>query len=58
MMAPNETGTFDEPLMRAQILAFLDVYCRDLTLRDARELYVDAFSDGGAGVGAARLNPS
>ncbi len=31
--------------MRRQILAFLDEYCRTLTLQDVREWYVDAFPD-------------
>jgi hypothetical protein len=31
-----------EALMRAQILAFLEEYCRGMTLRDVREWFVDA----------------
>ncbi len=33
----------DERLMKLQVLAFVEEYCRGLTLRDARELYVEAF---------------
>jgi len=35
----------DERAMRRQILAFLDEYCRTLTLQDVREWYADAFPD-------------
>jgi hypothetical protein len=35
----------DERAMRRQILAFLDEYCRDMTLQDVREWYNDAFSE-------------
>lgn len=31
--------------MRRQVLAFLDEYCRGMTLADVREWYVDAFTD-------------
>ncbi len=31
--------------MRLQILAFLDEYCRGMTLRDVREWYADVFPD-------------
>ena len=31
--------------MRRQILAFLDEYCRTLTLQDVREWYVDVFPE-------------
>jgi hypothetical protein len=31
--------------MRGQILAFLDEYCRGLTLQDVREWYLDAFPE-------------
>ncbi len=31
--------------MRRQILAFLDEYCRALTLQDVREWYVDVFPE-------------
>ncbi len=34
----------DEPSMRGMILAFLDEYCRGMTLQDAREWYADAFA--------------
>lgn len=33
----------DERAMRRQILAFLEEYCRGMTLQDVREWYVDAF---------------
>lgn len=35
----------DERMMRRQILAFLEEYCRGMTLQDVREWYIDAFSD-------------
>jgi hypothetical protein len=35
----------DERTARNQILAFLDEYCRGMTLGDVREWYVDAFSE-------------
>ena len=35
----------DERAMRRQILAFLEEYCRGMTLQDVREWYVDAFSE-------------
>jgi len=35
----------DERAMQHQILAFLDEYCRGMTLQDVREWYVDAFAD-------------
>jgi hypothetical protein len=35
----------DEHTMRRQILAFLDEYCRTLTLQDVREWYADVFPD-------------
>ena len=31
--------------MRSQILAFLEDYCRSLTLKDVREWYIDAFPE-------------
>jgi len=31
-----------EALMRAQIVAFLEEYCRGMTMRDVREWFVDA----------------
>ncbi len=31
-----------EGVMRAQLLAFLDEYCRGMTLADVREWYADA----------------
>jgi hypothetical protein len=36
----------DERVMRGQMLAFLDEYCRGMTLQDVREWYLDAFSEG------------
>ena len=36
----------EERVMRGQMLAFLDEYCRGMTLQDVREWYLDAFSDG------------
>ena len=33
----------DERLMKLQVLAFVEEYCRGLTLRDARQLYAEAF---------------
>jgi hypothetical protein len=40
-----EPSDLAERKMRRQVLAFLDDYCRGMTLRDAREWYVDAFAD-------------
>jgi hypothetical protein len=37
-----DAGSCDERAMRAQILAFLDEYCRGMTLADVREWYADA----------------
>ncbi|MBV8490673.1 MAG: hypothetical protein JO199_09100 [Candidatus Eremiobacteraeota bacterium] len=34
----------DETAMRRQVLAFLEEYCRTLTLREAREWYDEAFA--------------
>ncbi len=34
----------DERAMKHQILAFLDEYCRGMTLQDVREWYADAFA--------------
>lgn len=42
MMARVGDHADAEALMRAQILAFLEEYCRGMTLRDAREWFVDA----------------
>jgi hypothetical protein len=39
------TPDFDDRAVNHQILAFLDEYCRGMTLQDVREWYVDAFSD-------------
>jgi hypothetical protein len=35
----------EEHAMRRQVLAFLDEYCRGMTLQDVREWYLDAFAD-------------
>ena len=35
----------DERMMRRQILAFLEEYCRGMTLQDVREWYFDVFSE-------------
>lgn len=48
MMAPLRDRTDAEALMRAQILAFLEECCRGMTLRDAREWFVDAARPDGA----------
>jgi len=32
-------------MARSQVLAFLDEYCRSLTLQDVREWYVEAFPE-------------
>ncbi len=32
-------------MMRRQLLAFLDEYCRGMTLADVREWYADALAD-------------
>jgi len=42
MTAGLRDGADAEKLMRAQILAFLEEYCRGMTLRDAREWFADA----------------
>lgn len=44
-MARSKGYLADERTMRRQILAFLDEYCRSLTLQDVREWYVDAFPE-------------
>ena len=44
-MSRSNTPDLDERTMRRQILAFLDEYCRSLTLQDVREWYVDAFPE-------------
>ncbi len=44
-MARSTRLSADERSMRRQILAFLDDYCRTLTLHDVREWYVEAFGD-------------
>jgi hypothetical protein len=35
----------EERTMRRLMLAFLDEYCRGLTLQDVRQWYADAFSE-------------
>lgn len=42
MWTTAEVAGIDEHLMRKQILAFLDEYCRGMTLADVREWYADA----------------
>ena len=42
-MGAAEPSDLAERTMRRQIVAFLEDYCRDMTLRDAREWYADAF---------------
>ena len=44
MWRATDTTDQDERAMRREILAFLDVYCRGMTLQDAREWYVEAFA--------------
>ncbi len=34
----------DEHLMKLQVLAFIEEHCRELTLRDVRDWYVEAFA--------------
>ena len=41
-----------EPEMRAQILAVLEELCRDLTLHDVREWYLDSLHDPAPGMDA------
>jgi hypothetical protein len=36
---------FEERAMRGQIVAFLEEYCRGMTLRDARECFADSFGE-------------
>lgn len=43
-MLAGETADREEMLMRRQIVAFLEEYCRGMTLRDVREWYDDAFA--------------
>jgi hypothetical protein len=45
MSRSTKRSEVDERAMRRQILAFLDEYCRTLTLQDVREWYLDAFPD-------------
>ena len=42
MMAGLGDHADAEALMRAQLLAFLEEYCRGMTLRDVREWFADA----------------
>lgn len=44
-----------ERAMRAQILAILEELCRDLTLQDVREWYVDAMHEPAPGIGAGAI---
>ena len=44
-MLRSNAYELDERTMRRQILAFLDEYCRGMTLADVREWYVDALAD-------------
>jgi hypothetical protein len=41
----STVSDLDERAMRGQMLAFLDEYCRGMTLQDVREWYLDAFSE-------------
>lgn len=42
---PNHAGRdCDEIVMRRQIVAFLEEYCRGMTLREAGEWYDEAFA--------------
>jgi hypothetical protein len=38
-----ESSEVEERAMRRQIVAFLEEYCRGMTLRDARDSFADAF---------------
>jgi hypothetical protein len=40
-----EGSDFEEQAMRRQIVAFLEEYCRGMTLRDAHEWFPDAFAE-------------
>ena len=42
MWRATDIAGSDEQCMRAQIIAFLDEYCRGMTLADVREWYADA----------------
>ena len=44
-MSRSKCPEVEERAMRRQVLAFLDEYCRSLTLQDVREWYVDVFPD-------------
>ena len=44
MQTPIEFHGFDDlPRLRAELLAFIERYCADMTLSQAREWYEDAF---------------
>ena len=45
MLLRSAGSDFDERMMRRQLLAFLDEYCRGMTLADVREWYADALAD-------------
>lgn len=47
----------EERIAQLALLAFLDDYCRGMTLKDAGEWYVEAFSENGSS-GGAGLNAS
>ena len=40
-----ESNEVEEQAMRRQIVAFLEEYCRGMTLRDAHEWFADAFTE-------------
>jgi hypothetical protein len=45
VMSTSNGPEGDERIARSQVLAFLDEYCRSLTLQDVREWYVEAFPE-------------
>ena len=45
--AEHAGGDTTERALRAQILAVLEELCRDMTLRDVREWYLDAMVEAG-----------
>jgi hypothetical protein len=47
MMGALSESAESEAAMRAQILVFLEEYCRSMTLRDAREWYAEALAADG-----------
>ena len=44
MWPTSESEAEERTAMKHQILAFLDEYCRGMTLQDVREWYADAFA--------------